>query len=237
MASESTLGKRKHRDGGNKTSGTSIQYILIVVVHLTSKDSRSSTLFVSNLPYTATSTDLKTLFSDIAPVRNAFVVLEHDTGVSKGVGYVSFAIKEDVQLALEKISSQGLTIDGRSLRAQLAETGHRDKESTDRETKPAKAGKPKNTRGIISTAKDPLAVRTVVLSGLPSSINAKVLWKKVRKQEGAEKVDWPVELETGEKDSTQGMVPSRRTTLRCLKECTHYSIRFILQFQGCPGCS
>ena len=187
------------------------------VVHLTSEDSRSSTLFVSNLPYTATSTDLKTLFSDIAPVRNAFVVLDHDTGLSKGVGYVSFAIKEDVQLALEKISSQGLTIDGRSLRAQLA--GHRDKDivslsekPVNREAKLAKAGKP---RGIVSTTKDPLAVRTVGLSGLPSSINAKVLWKKVRKQEGAEKVDWPAKLETGEKDSSQGMVTYRWTTVRC----------------------
>ena len=79
-----------------------------------------STLFVSNLPYTATSTDLKTLFSDIAPVRTAFVVLEHGTGVSKGVGYVSFAIREDAAMAIDKISKEGITLDGRSLRVQWA---------------------------------------------------------------------------------------------------------------------
>jgi len=175
------------------------------------KDSRSSTLFVSNLPYTATSTDLKTLFSDIAPVRNAFVVLEHGTGTSKGVGYVSFAIKEDVQLALDKISLEGLTIDGRGVRAQLAETRPKDKDSTsaagnvDQEAKPARAGKSKNPKGAVTAPKDPLAIRTVVLSGLPSSIDAKVLWKKVRKQEGVEKVDWPAKLQTGEEDPTQGM--------------------------------
>jgi len=67
----------------------------------------SSTLFVSNLPYTATSTDLQTLFSDIAPVRSAFVVLEQGTSVSKGVGYVSFAIREDAQSAYDKITSEG----------------------------------------------------------------------------------------------------------------------------------
>ena len=61
-----------------------------------------STLFVSNLPYTATSVDLQTLFSDIAPVRTAFVVTEHGTGMSKAVGYVSFAIKEDAQPASTK---------------------------------------------------------------------------------------------------------------------------------------
>ena len=227
MTSEPTLGKRKRREGGNEANGTSPSF-LMGVVRLTSKGSRSSTLFVSNLPYTATSTDLETLFSDIAPVRNAFVVLQHGTGVSKGVGYVSFAIKEDVQLALEKISSEGLTIDGRSVRAQLAETGHRDKDDAplsrkndNPETKPAKAVR-------VSTPKDPLAIRTVVLSGLPSSINAKVLWKKIRKQEGAENVDWPVKLETGEEDLTQGTVPSGWTSFWCLKECTHSSIRFIL---------
>ena len=178
---------------------------------LISKDSRSSTLFVSNLPYTVTSTDLKTLFSDIAPVRNAFVVLEHGTGVSKGVGYVSFAVKEDVQLALDKISSEGLTIDGRSVRAQLADTKHKDKDSASasgknvrQEAKPANAGKIKHPRGVVSAPKDPLAIRTVVLSGLPSSIDAKVLWKKIRKQEGAEKVDWPAKLQAGEEDPTQG---------------------------------
>ena len=79
-----------------------------------------STLFVSNLPYTATSTDLKTLFSDIAPVRTAFVVLEQGTGHSKGVGYVSFAIREDAAMAIDKISKEGITLDGRSLRVQWA---------------------------------------------------------------------------------------------------------------------
>jgi RNA recognition motif-containing protein len=82
--------------------------------------SSRSTLFVSNLPYTATSTDLKTLFSDIAPVRSAFVVLEHGTGTSKGVGYVSFAIPEDAKATFDGISTDGITLDGRKLRIEWA---------------------------------------------------------------------------------------------------------------------
>lgn len=66
--------------------------------------------------------DLQTLFSDFAPVRSAFVVLEHDTGVSKGVGYVSFAIKEDAQTAYDAISKEGLALVGRKLRVQWAES-------------------------------------------------------------------------------------------------------------------
>ena len=79
-----------------------------------------STFFVSNLPYTATSTDLKTLFSDIAPVRSAFVVLEHGTGASKGVGYVSFAIPEDAKAAFDSISTGGIVLDRRKLRIEWA---------------------------------------------------------------------------------------------------------------------
>ncbi len=77
---------------------------------------------MSNLPYQVTSVDLQTLFSDIAPVRSAFVVLESATGVSKGVGYVSFALKEDAQSALETISKDGIQIAGRSLRVQFADS-------------------------------------------------------------------------------------------------------------------
>jgi nucleolar protein 4 len=80
-----------------------------------------STIFVSNLPYTTTSVDLQTLFSDIAPVRSAFVVTEQGTGLSKGVGYVAFALKEDAESAFENISKNGISLVGRKLRVQWAE--------------------------------------------------------------------------------------------------------------------
>jgi nucleolar protein 4 len=83
--------------------------------------SNRSTLFVSNLPYSATSTDLQTLFSDIAPVRSAFVVTEHGTGVSKGVGYVTFSLREDAQSTHEKLAETGLPLNGRKLRIGWAE--------------------------------------------------------------------------------------------------------------------
>ena len=115
-----TLGKRKERESSVKTEGegagdgadTSKQ----------GTDKHSSTLFVSNLPYAATSTDLQTLFSDIAPVRSAFVVTQQGTGVSKGVGYVSFAIKEDAQGAYDKIAAEGIKLNGRALRVEWADT-------------------------------------------------------------------------------------------------------------------
>jgi len=78
---------------------------------------RSSTIFISNLPYTATSTDVKTLFSEIAPVKNAFVVLEKETKISKGVGYVTFAMRED---AAQCIENGEVDMNGRTLRVTWA---------------------------------------------------------------------------------------------------------------------
>lgn len=118
------LGKRKEREEDGLVDTTHgyvdgrAHYNLITNGHPTS----SATIFVSNLPYSATSTDLKTLFSDIGPVRSAFVVLDQDTSTSKGVGYVSFAIRDDAQLAVNKVSEggEGIALDGRSLRVQWA---------------------------------------------------------------------------------------------------------------------
>ena len=180
-----------------------------------------STLFVSNLPYTATSTDLKTLFSDIAPVRTAFVVLEHATGVSKGVGYVSFAIREDATMAIDKISKEGITLDSRSLRVQWAGSKvrvsikcyttyiwnrcilqNKDHEQDDRPK--VKAAKLASRSSKPAGPADPLAIRTVVVSGLPADIDSKTLWKKIRKLAGAEKVEWPVKSDAEQEDSTFG---------------------------------
>ena len=88
----------------------------------------SSTFFVSNLPYSATSTDLQTLFSDYAPVRSAFVVIasgKDGQKVSKGVGYVSFAIKEDAVSTMETVRKDGVRLNNRELRVEWARRKHK----------------------------------------------------------------------------------------------------------------
>ena len=54
-------------------------------------------------------------------MRAAFVVTEHGTGVSKGVGYVSFALKEDAESVFEKVATEGVALVGRKLRVQWAD--------------------------------------------------------------------------------------------------------------------
>jgi len=53
--------------------------------------------------------------------------------------------------------------------------------------------------------RDPLAIRTVVISGLPP-VDPKGLWKKIRKYEGAEEVQWPIQRDNGVEDTPTAQV-------------------------------
>lgn len=145
-------------------------------------------------------------------MRNAFVVKDQTTGFSKGVGYVTFAVTEDAQMAFEQIETEGVNLDSRQLRVQWADNKptrkersmkDKDKDLDPEAPVPAKTPRPrvpvKTPR--VNTPKDPLAIRTVIIGGLPAELDDKVLWKKVRKFAGAEHVEWPVN-----DDSSQGNI-------------------------------
>ena len=82
---------------------------------------------------------------------------------------------------------------------------HKDREAKDAAEgtvkKEPKAPKiPKATQP--SGPRDPNAIRTIVISGLPQGIDSKALWKKVRKYDGAEKVEYPAKVNDVEDAST-----------------------------------
>jgi nucleolar protein 4 len=179
-----------------------------------------TTLFVSSLPFTATSTDLSTLFSDIGPLRRAFVVTDKDTGKSKGVGYVTFAVLEDAERAEKEM--QGRSLDGkRKMRIEWAEKkafGGRKKVKPEEDGHQEAAGdivmldvekeeslsKPNRTtpvhRAPINRAgdeKDENAVRTIVVTGLSACTPAaddKTIYKRARKIGDVENVIYPAPL-------------------------------------------
>ena len=202
------LGKRKERDEDGPKHGLHGYKIYFHLFHfsslLTNRLQCRSTLFVSNLPYTATSTDLQTLFSDIAPVRSAFVVTEPGSGVSKGVEYVSFAIKEDAESSFAKIAEEGISLVGRKLRVQWAESKVLFCFIFDSNTTTHYIIQPKEPRekGDAATAKkepksrppprphvphDPLAIRTIIISGLPPTIDSKSCGRKSANTKGPER--------------------------------------------------
>lgn len=70
-------------------------------------------LFVGNLPFKTTDSDLKEMFSQYGEISDAIVLMNRDTGVSKGFGFVTFNDDAAADAAIE--AWNGKELDGRAL--------------------------------------------------------------------------------------------------------------------------
>jgi cold-inducible RNA-binding protein len=70
-------------------------------------------LYVGNLPYTVRDEDLQQAFSAYGSVNSAKVMMERETGRSKGFGFVEMGSDAEAQAAVEGMDGQSLG--GRSL--------------------------------------------------------------------------------------------------------------------------
>ena len=70
-------------------------------------------LYVGNLAYGATDTTLEQLFSQHGTVQSAQVIMDRDTGRSKGFGFVEMGSDQEAQAAITALNGQ--EVDGRSL--------------------------------------------------------------------------------------------------------------------------
>ncbi len=72
-----------------------------------------SKLYVGNLSYDTTSSDLQELFSQHGSVQSAEVIQDRDTGRSKGFGFVQMGSDSEAQAAIDALNGQ--QHDGRAL--------------------------------------------------------------------------------------------------------------------------
>jgi len=70
-------------------------------------------LYVGNLSYNVTNQSLETLFADFGRVQSAQVVMDRDTGRSKGFGFVEMSDNGQAQAAIDGLNQK--EVDGRSL--------------------------------------------------------------------------------------------------------------------------
>jgi len=70
-------------------------------------------LYVGNLAYGVTDSDLETMFSAHGTVTSAQVIMDRDTGRSKGFGFVEMSNDQEAQNAIQALNGQ--VADGRSL--------------------------------------------------------------------------------------------------------------------------
>lgn len=74
-------------------------------------------LYVGNLPFSATQSDVEAAFSAYGELDEVRVITDRDTGRSRGFAFVTFANEQDAQSALEM---NGQSLDGRSLTVNVA---------------------------------------------------------------------------------------------------------------------
>ena len=75
-------------------------------------------LYVGNLPYSADQQALEETFSQCGTVDSANVIMDRDTGQSRGFGFVEMSSDSEAQKAIEELN--GFNMGGRELRVNEA---------------------------------------------------------------------------------------------------------------------
>jgi RNA recognition motif-containing protein len=70
-------------------------------------------LYVGNLAYSVTDSTLEQMFAAFGTVQSAQVIMDRDTGRSKGFGFVEMGSDQEAQAAITGLN--GKDVDGRSL--------------------------------------------------------------------------------------------------------------------------
>ena len=78
----------------------------------------SMKLYVGNLSFQTSSSDLQDLFSQAGTVESASVVEDRDTGRSRGFGFVEMSSKEEGEAAIQQLN--GNDLNGRNLTVNVA---------------------------------------------------------------------------------------------------------------------
>lgn len=126
----------------------------------------NKTLFVRSLPASATTEKLAEFFSESYVLKHATVVVNPETKVSKGFGFVTFADLEDAQSALEELNNADF--DGKKIRVEYAQPRHREiDEKLGRSVPAAAAIKNKQEREDQRTQNQP---PRLIVRNLPWSI-------------------------------------------------------------------
>ena len=70
-------------------------------------------LYVGNLSFGTTDSDLQNLFGSHGAVQSAQVIMDRDTGRSKGFGFVEMTSEDEAKVAITALNGQ--EVDGRAL--------------------------------------------------------------------------------------------------------------------------
>jgi len=75
-------------------------------------------LYCGNLPYSISSDDVKCQFEKYGEVSNVKIIMDRETGRSKGFAFVTMPVTEDGEAAVEGLD--GFELEGRKLKVNEA---------------------------------------------------------------------------------------------------------------------
>ena len=75
-------------------------------------------MYVSNLSFHTTDESLKTLFSPFGNVTSAKVIMDRETGQSRGFGFVEMDVVAEAQTAMKSLNNK--EIEGRAMSVSVA---------------------------------------------------------------------------------------------------------------------
>ena len=75
-------------------------------------------IFVGSLPYSLEEADLKELFEAYGEVTTVKIIIDRESGRSKGFGFVEMSDDEAAQKAITELD--GATVDGRAIKVNVA---------------------------------------------------------------------------------------------------------------------
>ena len=78
----------------------------------------STNIYVGNLAFSTASSDLERVFSEHGSVNRAQVIMDRDTGRSRGFGFVEMTSSDAAQKAIAALN--GTDLDGRTLKVNIA---------------------------------------------------------------------------------------------------------------------
>jgi RNA recognition motif-containing protein len=80
-------------------------------------------MYVSNLSFHTTEDDLRTLFSAYGKVSSAKIIMDRETGKSRGFGFVEMDDNTEGQAAMKALNNK--EIEGRALSVSIAKEKNR----------------------------------------------------------------------------------------------------------------
>ena len=75
-------------------------------------------LYVGNLSFGMSDAELEEVFAQVGPVTEAIVIVDRESGRSRGFGFVEMASEEAATAAIEQIN--GTEVEGRALKVAEA---------------------------------------------------------------------------------------------------------------------